>query len=107
MLGRGRSGCWARACTTSAPMRKPIRNCCPSIATPEEMSVTDTWSPVQYNKFQREREQPLVDLLAMIRPAADMRVVDLGCGTGKPTRMLHARVDARETIGIDRSPQML
>lgn len=69
--------------------------------------MTDTWSPAQYNKFQREREQPLVDLLAMIRPSAGMRVVDLGCGTGKPTRMLHERVAARETIGIDRSPQML
>ena len=69
--------------------------------------MPDTWSPAQYNKFQREREQPLVDLLAMIRPAAHMRVVDLGCGTGKPTRMLHERVGARETIGIDRSPQML
>src|SRR5262249_9751950 len=69
--------------------------------------MTDTWNPAQYDRFRREREQPLVDLLAMIRPAANMRVVDLGCGTGRPTRLLHERVAARETIGIDRSPQML
>jgi len=67
----------------------------------------DTWDPRQYDKFQREREQPFYDLLAMVRPAAGMRVVDLGCGTGKLTRALHLRVNALETIGIDRSDGML
>jgi trans-aconitate 2-methyltransferase len=69
--------------------------------------VTDTWNPVQYDKFQREREQPFFDLLSMIQPRHAMRVVDLGCGTGKLTRLLHTTLDARETIGIDRSPRML
>ena len=36
-----------------------------------------------------------------------MRVVDLGCGTGKLTRELHTRLAARETVGIDRSQRML
>jgi trans-aconitate 2-methyltransferase len=67
----------------------------------------DTWNPTQYDKFQREREQPFYDLLAMIRPSPGMRVVDLGCGTGKLTRQLHARLAARETLGIDRSARML
>ena len=66
----------------------------------------DTWDPRQYDKFQREREQPFYDLLAMVRPAAGMRVVDLGCGTGKLTRALHLRVNALETIGIEKSPGM-
>jgi trans-aconitate 2-methyltransferase len=69
--------------------------------------VTDTWDPAQYDKFQREREQPFFDLLAMVRPRPGMRVVDLGCGTGKLTGLLHAQVDARETVGIDRSDSML
>ena len=67
----------------------------------------DTWNPAQYDKFQHEREQPFYDLLAMIRPSPGMRVVDLGCGTGKLTRELHARLQARETLGIDRSARML
>jgi trans-aconitate 2-methyltransferase len=69
--------------------------------------LSDPWNPAQYGKFEKEREQPFYDLLAMVRPAPDMRVVDLGCGTGKLTRELHAHLRARETIGIDRSARML
>jgi trans-aconitate 2-methyltransferase len=69
--------------------------------------VTDTWDPRQYDKFQRERDQPFFDLLALVRPAPHMRVVDLGCGTGALTRILHERLQPRETIGIDRSARML
>jgi trans-aconitate 2-methyltransferase len=70
-------------------------------------ATLDTWDPRQYDKFNREREQPFYDLLALIRPRPGMRVVDLGCGTGKLTRVLHNRLDARETTGIDRSDKML
>src|SRR5262245_50066881 len=69
--------------------------------------VTDTWNPAQYDKFQREREQPFFDLMALVRPVPDMRIVDLGCGTGRLTRVLHAELPARDTIGIDRSARML
>jgi trans-aconitate 2-methyltransferase len=69
--------------------------------------VTDTWNPKQYDKFQRERDRPFFDLLALVRPAPHMRVVDLGCGTGTLTRILHERLQARDTIGIDRSARML
>lgn len=69
--------------------------------------MSDPWNPDQYGKFRSERERPFFDLLAMVRPSADMRVIDLGCGTGSLTRELHARLQARETIGIDRSPRML
>jgi trans-aconitate 2-methyltransferase len=69
--------------------------------------MTDTWDPAQYDKFQREREQPFFDLLALVRPAPHMRVVDLGCGSGVLTRALHEQLAARETVGIDRSERML
>ena len=67
----------------------------------------DTWNPRQYDKFAREREQPFFDLLALVQPRPHMRVVDLGCGTGAPTRVMHERLGARETVGIDRSASML
>lgn len=69
--------------------------------------MTDHWNPVQYDKFKREREQPFVDLFALIRPAPGMRIVDLGCGTGALTRQLHERLQARDTTGVDLSPRML
>jgi trans-aconitate 2-methyltransferase len=67
----------------------------------------DTWNPTQYDKFLREREQPFFDLLALIQPVPDMHVVDLGCGTGKLTRVLHNTLQAPHTTGIDRSERML
>jgi len=67
----------------------------------------DTWNPDQYGKFQQEREQPFLDLLALIQPAPSMRIVDLGCGTGSLTGRLHEALNAAETIGIDRSERML
>lgn len=69
--------------------------------------MTDPWNPAQYAKFRREREQPLLDLIAMAHPSPDMRIVDLGCGTGAGVRLLHSRLQARRTVGIDRSARML
>lgn len=69
--------------------------------------MIDTWNPAQYDKFQREREQPFFDLMALVRPVPNMRVVDLGCGTGRLTRKLHEQLHAHETTGIDRSVRML
>ena len=69
--------------------------------------MIDSWDPRQYDRFQREREQPFFDLLALVRRVPGMRVVDLGCGTGKLTRILHDRLQAGEATGIDRSDRML
>jgi trans-aconitate 2-methyltransferase len=69
--------------------------------------TSDPWSPQQYERFRRERRQPFVDLLALVRPKPNMRVVDLGCGTGELTQELHHRLKARETLGVDSSESML
>ena len=65
------------------------------------------WSPDQYEKFKAERSQPFRDLVALIEPRPNMRIADLGCGTGELTRALHEELGARETIGIDNSASML
>ena len=65
------------------------------------------WSPDQYEKFKSERSQPFWDLVALIDPRPQMRIVDLGCGTGELTRALHDRLQASETVGIDSSASML
>jgi trans-aconitate 2-methyltransferase len=65
------------------------------------------WDPLQYRRFGDQRRQPFVDLLAMVERRADMRVVDLGCGTGELTRELHDHLGASTTRGVDNSPTML
>ena len=68
---------------------------------------TDSWDPSQYDRFRDERRQPFHDLLALVRPVAGGRVVDLGCGTGELTRILHSATGAGDTLGLDASGAML
>src|SRR5947199_156210 len=49
----------------------------------------DRWNPEQYERYRDERSQPFFDLLALVEACPAMRVVDLGCGTGELTRVLH------------------
>src|ERR1043166_6929513 len=69
--------------------------------------MTDTWSPHQYERFHDERSGPFLDLLGFVRGRPGMRVIDLGCGTGELTRLLHERLQAAETLGLDSSEAML
>lgn len=69
--------------------------------------MKDVWNPEQYEKFKDERKCPFFDLMALVKPQANMRVADLGCGTGEPTQILHRFLHARETIGFDNSDAML
>ncbi len=67
----------------------------------------DAWEPDQYDRFKAERTAPFHDLLALVQSHGHRRVVDLGCGTGRLTRVLHERLDAADTVGVDASPAML
>ena len=69
--------------------------------------MASPWNPSQYERFRNERSQPFFDLLSMIAPAPDGTAVDLGCGTGELTKMLHEKLRARGTIGLDSSETML
>jgi trans-aconitate 2-methyltransferase len=69
--------------------------------------MTDVWKPAVYATFSAERRQPFDDLLSLVAPVPGGRVLDLGCGTGELTRVVHERMQARETVGVDRSAAML
>jgi trans-aconitate 2-methyltransferase len=69
--------------------------------------TADGWDPAQYDRFQAERRQPFHDLLALVTPRPGGRAVDLGCGTGELTPVLHTFVGALDTVGIDSSQAML
>lgn len=64
------------------------------------------WDPKQYHKFQAERSAPFFDLLALVEVRPNLKVVDLGCGTGELTRHL-AALPGSQVTGIDSSAQML
>ncbi|MEA2341843.1 MAG: trans-aconitate 2-methyltransferase [Thermoanaerobaculia bacterium] len=66
-----------------------------------------SWDVDQYERFKNERAQPFRDLAALIEPRPNMRIIDLGCGTGELTRELHEQLSASETLGIDSSESKL
>jgi len=65
------------------------------------------WKPDLYHKFQSERSAPFYDLLALVDVRPNLKVVDLGCGTGELTRQLADRLPKSHVTGLDSSPQML
>jgi trans-aconitate 2-methyltransferase len=67
----------------------------------------DGWNPELYARFAAERRRPFEDLLALVTPIPGGRAVDLGCGPGPLTRVLHERTGASTTLGIDSSDAML
>src|SRR5687768_16164416 len=66
-----------------------------------------TWDPNQYHKFQAERSAPFFDLLTLVEVRPNLKVVDLGCGTGELTQKLADALPDSDVTGIDSSLQML
>jgi trans-aconitate 2-methyltransferase len=71
------------------------------------LTPIDGWNPDQYERFRSERQQPFDDLLALCDPVPGGRIVDLGCGTGDLTLVLHRDLNAVRTVGVDSSEAML
>ena len=69
--------------------------------------MKDCWNPSKYHDFKNERAKPFFDLLNCIKGDGFNNVVDLGCGTGELTKILHDRVKSAHTLGIDSSKSML
>jgi trans-aconitate 2-methyltransferase len=65
------------------------------------------WDPNQYHKFQAERSAPFFDLLSLVEVRPNLKVVDLGCGTGELTRRLADALPNSNVTGIDSSAHML
>ena len=65
------------------------------------------WDPQQYARFERERSAPFQDAVALIERRPNLRVIDLGCGTGALTSELATLLPHSTVLGIDSSADML
>jgi trans-aconitate 2-methyltransferase len=65
------------------------------------------WNPKLYLKFEKERTQPVKDLLARIDKANPARIIDIGCGPGNSTLEIKKRFPEAEIEGLDNSPAMI
>jgi trans-aconitate 2-methyltransferase len=66
-----------------------------------------TWDPKKYNEFKEERSKPFHDLTSHIVDKPNLKVIDLGCGTGELTQKLHQKLSNPFVLGIDNSAEML
>lgn len=69
--------------------------------------MSDSWNPKQYEKFKEERSQPFFDLMSLLQSLEQADIIDLGCGTAELTSVLQQKMNAKKTIGIDSSDEML
>ncbi len=68
--------------------------------------MTD-WNPNLYLKFEKERTQPVKDLISRIEKDRPARIIDIGCGPGNSTRELKNKWSKAEIIGLDCSSNMI
>lgn len=67
-----------------------------------------SWNAEQYLKYRAERTQPSIDLARRVTMQSPRRILDLGCGPGNSTAVLHKVFPQAETIlGVDSSVDMV
>lgn len=69
--------------------------------------ATMEWNPGQYLKFDRERNQPCIDLITRINFRNPRSIVDIGCGPGNSTNFLVKKWPESKVTGMDNSPAMI
>ena len=68
--------------------------------------MTD-WDAVAYDRRSALQRAMASDVLALLNLTGDERVLDVGCGNGKVTAEIAARLPQGEVIGVDASPSMI
>lgn len=85
----------------------------PAQETANSNDTSQPWDPARYLQFSNERLRPALDLLAHVemqthvKPGVSRRIVDLGCGPGHVSAILHKRWPDADVLGLDNSDAML
>jgi trans-aconitate 2-methyltransferase len=66
-----------------------------------------TWKPAEYLRFSSQRMRPALDLLGRVSLEEPSILFDLGCGTGRTSRLLAKCWPKASVFGIDASIEML
>jgi trans-aconitate 2-methyltransferase len=66
-----------------------------------------TWDPKKYNEFKEDRFKPFGDLTSHIINKPNLKIIDLGCGTGELTKKLYDLFTNSTVLGVDSSAEML
>ncbi|OVE85403.1 class I SAM-dependent methyltransferase [Natronolimnobius baerhuensis] len=66
---------------------------------------TNDWDGTDYRNDHSFVYEYGADVLALLDPHNDERILDLGCGTGELTRAISS--EAADVVGVDTSPEML
>ena len=66
-----------------------------------------SWNSAQYEKFIKERTQPSIDLVNKIHITNPQNVIDIGCGPGNSTNVLHEKFMTANITGADSSQEMI
>lgn len=72
-----------------------------------DLPKENSWSALQYTKFEKERNRPIMDLLSHLPYTQIRKAVDLGCGPGNSTELLSAHYPDAMVFGIDSSADMI
>jgi len=68
---------------------------------------TYQWNGDDYAANSKVQRQWAMDLMEKLEPGGDEQLLDIGCGDGKVTAMLAARLDRGHVTGIDSSESMI
>lgn len=66
-----------------------------------------SWDPKQYAEFMKQRTQPSIDLVSVVKVVNPKNIIDIGCGPGNSTAVLMNKFPEAEITGADVSDSML
>ena len=64
------------------------------------------WDGCSYDRISGPQQQMGVEVLARLELGGDETVLDVGCGSGRITEALAARLPRGTVIAVDESPSM-
>ena len=73
----------------------------------ETKSKMTEWNAPGYNRISKLQEAMAAEVLALLDLKGTERVLDVGCGNGKVTAQIAARLPQGEILGIDPSRDMI